>query len=120
MKVQKGFTLIEMMVVVAIIGILAAISLQGYTQYMTRAANRACLAEGRAFITQLNLAQANSATYPVASTLSACKTETVNHGSGNVINENTWAVTFYPKAPGFGAYGCYTATLICNPDNQGM
>ncbi len=64
-KIQKGFTLIELMIVVAIIGILAAVALPAYQDYTQKAKFSEVILATGAFKTAVELCAQTAAVSPI-------------------------------------------------------
>jgi type IV pilus assembly protein PilE len=114
-KRVKGFTLIELMVVVAIVGILAAVAIPSYTQYTVKSSREAAETQLMQLAALEEKIFLNSNTYTSNMTVAYSATSAGGLGSTGFTTDGKYTLTVVSAGPTF----TITATPVTGKSQAG-
>lgn len=104
-RTMRGFSLIELMVVVAILAIISAIALPTYNNYRIRSANNACLTETSAYVVVAVSALHDGVSLPASNAVRCSAIDTSAAGNASAMG----TITATAATPGDAQVTCNLA-----------
>jgi type IV pilus assembly protein PilA len=111
-QIQKGFTLIELMIVIAIIGILAAIAIPAYQNYTIRAQVTEGLTLAGGWKAAIAEYYANNGTWPAIGALTGTQASTGKYVSSVTVNTGGVVEITYSNTAGYQANKALNGLLL--------